>query len=127
MRPMNMSASISSRPVSPFSTAWRKSSASSCHGHEAPVVVPGQAGSQTKEACYCKRGSGFRRMAKITAEGIGAVSSVGEGCGVEAVTAVAELACHPYLAVDHHVGQILDREALEQILDAGARAAAIGV
>src|SRR3990170_3292194 len=51
--------------------------------------------------------------------------SVGEGGGVEAVAAVAELARHPHLAVDHHVGQILGREAPEQFLDARLRAAAI--
>ena len=45
---------------------------------------------------------------------------------VEVVAGVAELAGHPHLAVDDHVGQILGRETGQQLLHALARAAAIG-
>src|SRR5512146_347719 len=50
-----------------------------------------------------------------------------EGGRIEAVAAVAELARHPHLAVDHHVLQIFAGEAPQQLLDALARAAAIGL
>src|SRR6478609_6348907 len=65
--------------------------------------------------------------AMTSAAGLTRLVGLGEGGRIEAVAAVAELAGHPHLAIDHHVLQVLAGEAPQELLDALPRATAIGL